>query len=96
MMLYTILKHYYCNYLRDNFFVCVVMNFHCSLQGLCDFLYSFLSMSHFSSVLMSTKLIFLLIGIILYLQVTFHLFNIMRNKGTYVLFKFLCQYEVIM
>ena len=45
---------------------------------------------------MSTKLIFLLIGIILYLQVTFHLPNIMRNKGTYVLFKFICQYEVIM
>ena len=46
--------------------------------------------------LMSTKLIFLLIGIILYLQVTFHLSNIMRNKNTYVLFKFICQYEVIM
>ena len=45
---------------------------------------------------MSTKLIFLLIGIILYLLVTFHLSNIMRNKGTYVLFKFICQYEVIM
>ena len=72
------------------------MNFHCSLQGLCDFLYSFMSMSHFSSVFMSTKLIFLLIGIILYLQVTFHLSNIMRNKGTYVLFKFISQYEVIM
>ena len=45
---------------------------------------------------MSTKLIFLLISIILYLQVTFHISNIMRNKGTYVLFKFICQYEVIM
>ena len=38
---------------------------------------------------MSTKLIFLLIYIILYLQVIFHLSNIMRNKGTYVLFKLL-------
>ena len=72
------------------------MNFHCSLQGLCDFLYSFMSVSHFPLFFMSTKLIFLLIGIILYLQVTFHLSNIMRNKGTYVLFKFICQYEVIM
>ena len=59
MMLYTVLKHHYCNYLRDNifqFFVHVVMNFHCSLQGLCDFLYSFMSVSHFPSVFNEYKI----------------------------------------
>ena len=94
MMLYTVLKHYYCNYLRDNFFVCIVIIVH---YGACVIFYIHLCLCHiFPLFLMSTKLIFLLIGIILYLQVTFHLSNIMRNKDTYVLLKFIGQYEVIM
>ena len=72
------------------------MNYLWSLQGLCYFLYLLCPCHIFPLIFMSTKLIFLLIGIILYLQVTFHISNIMRNKGTYVLFKFICQYEVIM
>ena len=51
---------------------------------------------YFPLFFLSTKLIFLLIGIILYLQVTFLIFKMMRNKGISVLFEFLCQYEVFM
>ena len=63
----------------------------------CIIFYIHLCLGHyFPLFFLSTKLIFLLIGIILYLQVTFLISNMMRNKGISVLFKFLCQYEVFM
>ena len=51
---------------------------------------------YFPLFFLSTKLIFLLICIILYLQVTFLILKMLRNKGISVIFEFLCQYEVFM
>ena len=39
---------------------------------------------------------FLLIGIILYLHSHFSILNILRNKGTSVLFEFESDYQIIM